>query len=230
MIGFLGTSGPPAIGPGEDQSHDVMFDPPRSGPLDWARRRRLDREVRRAELARGRAVDRLVRLGPAWKLLDVSELGMNAENTFLAIGPGGIFLVCVKPQGRSRVRLAGDVVQVDGRRLSYVTETRKLAKQAGEAISHTAGSDIPVTPVLAFAGSGSIDVHGLPRGCLVTSYRALDGLLRSYGDRIRPTTVSKLYSIARHPVTWVNHRYEAQVEAYKWYSAGTATDKKSPRR
>jgi hypothetical protein len=69
---------------------------------------------------------------------------------------------------------------------------------------------------------------------VVTSYRELDYLLGAYGERISPTTVSKLYSIARHPVTWVNPvnpPYQpAQVEAYKWYSQQPLTDKKAARR
>ncbi len=229
MASLFDTSQPPDLDLPE-QSRLLTLDAPRSTPLEWARRRRTEREARRAEAARGRVVDRLARLGPGWKVLDIAELGLSARNTFLAIGPGGVFLVCVKPQGRARVRLAGDVVQVDGRRLSYVAETKKLAQEAAKAISRTAGSQVPVAPVLAFAGNGVIDVHGLPKGCLVTSYRELDHLLGSYGERISSTTVSKLYSIARHPVTWANPRYEAQVEAYKWYSQGTATDKDAARR
>jgi hypothetical protein len=152
---------------------------------------------------------------------------MTTKNTFLAIGPGGVFLVTVKPQGRSRVRLAGDVVQVDGRRFGYIAEARKLAEQAGKAISRTAGSTVPVTPVIALAGTGVIDVHGLPKGCVVTSYRELDYILGAYGERIGPGTVNKLYSIARHPVTWGSPKVQAQVEEYTWYSAEAANDRKA---
>jgi hypothetical protein len=97
----------------------------------------------------------------------------------------------------------------------------------GGAISRTAGSRVPVTPVLALSGTGVIDVHGLPKGCIVTSYRELDSLLGAYGQRIAPKTVSKLYSIARHPVTWVESRSRSDVEAYTWHSGRTPTDKKA---
>jgi hypothetical protein len=187
----------------------------------------MEREARRDEAVRDRAVTRLAKLGNSWKVIDVAELGMDVKNTFLAIGPGGVFLVTVKPQGRSRVRLAGDVVQVDGRRHGYVAEARKLAEQAARAMSRTARSAVPVTPVIALAGSGVIDVHGLPKGCLVTSYRELDYILGAYGERIAPGTVSKLYSIARHPVTWGNPKAQARVDEYTWYPTGAATDKKS---
>jgi hypothetical protein len=230
MTGFIDTNRPPGLIPAEYNPRHQLLEAPRSAPMGWARRRRTDKVARREEADRSRAVTRLAKLGPSWKVLDIAELGLPAKNTFLAIGPGGVFLVTVKPQGRSRVRLAGDVVQVDGRRHGYVAEARKLAEQAGKALSRTAGSTVPVTPVLALAGSGVIDVHGLPKGCVVTSYRELDYILGAYGERIGAGTVSKLYSIARHPVTWVNPKYESQVEAYKWYSAEAATDKKAARR
>src|SRR5204863_1406597 len=138
-----------------------LFEGPRSNPLGWARRRRIDREARRDEAVRDRAVTRLAKLGSAWKVIDVAEVGMATKNTFLAIGPGGVFLVTVKPQGRSRVRLAGDVVQVDGRRHKYVAEARLLAEQVGKALSKTVGVTVPVTPVVALAGTGAIDAPGL---------------------------------------------------------------------
>ena len=176
-----------------------------STSISWVKRRREDREIRRAELARGRATTRLARLGQDWRLVDVAELGLSNPDTFLAIGPGGLFSVSVKDQGRTRVRLAGDVVQIDGKRLGYIAEARKVASAIGEAMSATAGQPVPVTPVVAFAGTGAIDVHGVPRGVPVTSYRELDHLLRAYGERISTHTVAKLYAMARHPVTWVTN-------------------------
>ncbi|OLE25222.1 MAG: hypothetical protein AUG44_16640 [Actinobacteria bacterium 13_1_20CM_3_71_11] len=230
MTGFLDANRPPGFLPPDYAPRHQLFEAPRSNPLGWARRRRMDREARRDEAARDRAVTRLAKLGAGWKVLDVAELGLAAKNTFLAIGPGGVFLVTVKPQGRSRVRLAGDVVQVDGRRLGYVAEARKLAEQASKAMSRTARSTIPVTPVIALAGNGMIDVHGLPKGCVVTSHRELDYILGAYGERIAPGTVSKLYSIARHPVTWAGQKSDQQVEEYTWYPTGAATDKRPDRR
>ena len=84
--------------------------------------------------------------------------------------------------------------------------------------------------MIALAGSGPIDVHGLPKGCLVIADRELDYILGAYGERIAPRTVNKLFSVARHPVTWQGTVTDAQVEAYKWYSPEAVTDKKTPRR
>ncbi len=200
-------------------------DTDRSTTISWGKRRREDREIRRAEVARGRATNRLGRLGPDWRMVDVAELGLSNPDTFLAIGPGGLFSVSVKDQGRTRVRLAGDVVQIDGRREPYVIEARKVAKAISDAISATAAQQVPVIPVVAFAGTGPIDVHGVPRGVAVTSYRELDHLLAAYGERISVTTVAKLYAMARHPVTWVQNAAAADA----WYDHDNARFKQAVR-
>src|SRR5436190_1888205 len=228
MTGYIDASRPPGLLSGDYNPRHKLLEAPRSIPVGWARRRRVDRAARREEAGRSRTVERLAKLGSAWKVLDVEELGLPVRNTFLTIGPGGVFLVVVKPQGRSRVRLAGDVVQVDGRRYKYVAEARALAEQVTRALSKTVGATVPVTPVIALAGSGAIDVHGVPKGCLVTSYRELDYILTSYGERIAARTVNKLFSVASHPVTWHGTSPDAQVEAYKWYSPEAVTDKKTP--
>jgi|SRR5947207_14737086 len=98
MTGFLDANRPPGLLPADYAPRHQLFEAPRSNPLGWARRRRIDRDTRRDEAARDRAVNRLARLGSTWKVLDVAELGMAVKNTFLAIGPGGVFMVTVKPQ------------------------------------------------------------------------------------------------------------------------------------
>jgi hypothetical protein len=149
---------------------------------------------------------------------------------FLAIGPGGIFAVTVADHGRARVLIAGDVVQINGKRPAYVTEARRDAKRAARAMSAAVGLTVPVTPVLAFVGSGVISVHGLPKDCLVATHRELDRLLVAGGARISPATAGKLSAVASHPATWSHTQYRSGGD-YRWYDGGqTATDNRSARR
>jgi hypothetical protein len=170
---------------------------PRSTPMEWARRRRVERETRRVAAARNKTKGRLNRLGAAWQLVDVAAMGLPVQDAFVAIGPGGLFAVTVKSQGRSRVLLSGDTVQINGWRPAYVADARALAATISTAFTRMAGTDVPVTPVLTFAGTGLITVYGLPRNCVVMPYRELDNLLNTYGNRIGSRTVDKLASIAR---------------------------------
>ncbi|HET9517286.1 MAG TPA: hypothetical protein VFO77_06140 [Actinoplanes sp.] len=189
----------------------------RVSPAEWARRRRADRDARRLEAAGARALTRLDRLGPAWHIVDWPRTDgesqwMDGDSYddragFLAIGPGGVYAVTVADHGRARVLIAGDVVQINGKRPAYVAEARRDAKRASRAISAAVGLPVPVTPVLAFVGSGVISVHGLPKDCLVATHRELDRLLIAGGARISAATARKLSAVAERPATWANAPY-----------------------
>lgn len=213
---------------------------PRPSPVEWARRRRAERDARRLEAAGARALTRLDRLGPAWHIVDWPRTDTapgyyepdpsDDRAGFLAIGPGGVYAVTVADHGRARVLIAGDVVQINGKRPAFVTEARRDARRAGRAISAAVGLTVPVTPVLAFVGSGVISVHGLPKDCLVATHRELDRLLIAGGARISPATASKLSAVAEHPATWANAPYRPAGD-YRWYRDGqTAADKRATRR
>lgn len=221
-------------------SPPTAIEAPRQSPAEWARRRRAERDARRLEAAGARALTRLDRLGPAWHIVDWPRTdtaqSLNEPDPaddragFLAIGPGGVYAVTVADHGRARVLIAGDVVQINGKRPAYVAEARRDAKRAARAMSAAVGLNVPVTPVLAFVGSGVISVHGLPKDCLVATHRELDRLLIAGGARISPATADKLSAVAGRPSTWANAPYRPAGE-YRWYSDGqTATDKRTPRR
>ena len=212
----------------------------RQSPVEWARRRRAERDARRLEAAGARALTRLDRLGPAWHIVDWPRTDTAqsyhepdpSDNRagFLAIGPGGVYAVTVADHGRARVLIAGDVVQINGKRPAYVAEARRDAKRAGRAMSAAVGLTVPVTPVLAFVGSGVISVHGLPKDCLVATHRELDRLLIAGGARISPATAGKLSAVAGNPATWANAPYRPTGD-YRWHGNGqTAADKRATRR
>ena len=230
----------PAADPDRRTDAGAMVEAVRPSPVEWARRRRAEREARRVEAAGARALTRLDRLGPAWHIVDwprtdlAQSPWLDATNDeragFLAIGPGGVFAVSIADHGRARVMIAGDVVQINGKRPAYVAEARRDAKRASKALSAVVGLTVPVTPVLAFVGNGVISVHGLPKDCLVATHRELDRLLVAGGARISPATARKLSSVASHPATWLNAPYRPAAD-YRWYGEGqTATDNKATRR
>ncbi|WP_326550783.1 hypothetical protein [Micromonospora sp. NBC_01813] len=225
-----------------EESHSDALEAIRPSPMEWARRRRAERGARRIEAAGARAVHRLDHLGPAWHavnwprtdspdhVLGLETAGRGERAGFLAIGPSGLFAVTVVDHGRSRVLVAGDVVQINGKRPAYVAEARRDAKRASKAMTAAVGHTIPVAPVLTFVGSGVISVYGLPKECMVTTHRELDRLLIAGGSRISAATAEKLYQVARHPGTWGNAPYRSNTD-YRWYGADrTAADKPSGRR
>lgn len=202
------------------------FGSPRSA-LDWARKRFVGRSNRRLSAAGQRAEHRLGHLGPAWRVVewpgDASVVADADHTGFLVIGPGGVFAVTVVDQGRQRVMLAGDVVQIKGRRPPYVQRARKAARKVSDTMTAAVGTKVPVVPVLTFVGSGSISAQGLPTGCLVVAHRELDRLLLAAGNKISADTARKLADVAAHPATWADR--------YRWYPEGqTASDNRTGRR
>nr|WP_239080240.1 hypothetical protein [Actinoplanes brasiliensis] len=213
--------------------------PTRQSPADWARRRRAERDARRLEAAGARALTRLDRLGPNWHIVDWPRTDAlsyyepdpaDDRAGFLAIGPGGVYAVTVADHGRARVLIAGDVVQINGKRPQYIAEARREARRASKALSAAVGLSVPVTPVLTFVGSGVISVHGLPKEVLVATDKELDRLLIAGGARISPATAGKLSAVASHPATWANAPYRPAGD-YRWHADGqTAADKRTARR
>jgi hypothetical protein len=134
-----------------------------------------------------------------------------------------VYAVTVVEHGRQRVLLAGDVVQIQGKRPPYVARARREAKTASDALTAAVGTAVPVVPVLTFVGSGALSAHGLPTGCLVVSHRELDRLLLAAGNKISSATAQKLAEVASHPATWADR--------YRWYpDSQTASDKGTARR
>lgn len=202
--------------------------PPRTA-FDWARQRLAGRGgTRRLSAAGQRATHQLAHLGPSWQVVELPAVATVAsgdrDNTgFLAIGPGGVYSVTVVDHGRQRVMVAGDVVQIHGRRPPYVAQARRSAKRVSEALSAAVGTKVPVVPVLTFVGSGAISAHGLPTGCLAVVHRELDRLLLAAGNKISADTARKLADVANHPATWGDR--------YRWYPDNqTASDNRTAHR
>lgn len=199
-----------------DSSPTVPPDRSRPGAMSWARKKFVDGTARRFG-ASGRAEHRLGQsLGPAWRVVQppvtVSQQARRDRNSFLAIGPGGVFAISVVDQGRQRVMIAGDVIQIKGERPPYVSQARRYAKRARSALSAAVGTTVPVVAVLTFVGSGALSAHGLPTGCLVVNNRELNRLLLAAGEKISPQTAHKLAEVAAHPSTWQKQ--------YRWASNG----------
>jgi hypothetical protein len=142
---------------------------------------------------------------------------------FLVIGPGGIYSVTVVEHGRQRVMLAGDVIQIHGRRPPYVARAKRAARKVSEALSAAVGAKVPVVPILTFVGTGAISAQGMPTGCLAVVHRELHRLLLAAGNKISADTARKLADVANHPATWA--------ERYRWYPDNqTASDNRTAHR
>ncbi len=178
-------------------------------------------------------------LGPGWHVVewprnDTTDLLLDPAQDdragFLAIGPGGLFAVTIADHGRARVLVAGDVVQINGKRPPYVAEARRDAKRASKVLSQAVG--------LPISGDAGADLrrfrrhqrYGLPKDCLMATHRELDRLLVAGGNWISPATGRETRPRGAAPGTWMNGTYRPAGD-YRWYDGGrTAADKPANRR
>ncbi len=178
----------------------------RPSPLERARQMLAARIARQTAALSRRAAQRLaVSLSPAWQIVDwphVAPAAGEEHPGFLAIGPSGVFAVSVLNQGRQRVLIAGEVIQIRKWREPHVARARRFAKRVRKALSAAIGVRVPVVPVITFVGTGPISAHGLPAGCITVNLKELPRVLASAGDRITPETARKLAEVAKHPDTW----------------------------
>lgn len=200
-----------------------LGDPLRIPATKWVRRAREDQLAKRMATPDRPGGSKPGKLGAEWHVIEWPKHSKSRQLPgFLAIGPGGIFSVSLVKHGREGVLIAGDIVQVNGKRPGYVTQARRDANQVAEALSAATGYQLKVFPVLAFTGSGVISVNGLPQDCVVTTYRELDQVLAATGRRISATTAEKLTMLARKPEIWS--------DGYRWFPDGeTGSDKGTTR-
>ena len=207
---------------------------------DWARRRRAERGARRLEAAGARALGQLDHLGPSWHVIewprtDVSDAlldrGQDERAGFLAIGPSGLFAVTIADHGRARVLVAGDVVQINGKRPPYVAEARRDAKRASKALSDAVGLPDP--------GDAGADLRrlwrhqrlrpaeGLSRWPPTASWTGCSSPAAAGSARPPPRSCPGSHSTRS---TWLNGTYRPAAD-YRWYEEGrTAADKPANRR
>src|SRR2546430_2846247 len=85
MTGYIDANRPPGLLPADYNPRHKLLEAPRSIQIGWARRRRVDKDARRDEAARGRAVDRLARPGSPLQILHPERLRLPTRNTLPAI-------------------------------------------------------------------------------------------------------------------------------------------------
>lgn len=165
----------------------------RRAGLGWLTGWREAWAQRKVGAGRAKVVHQVELLGPQWRIIDYNP----DDPDFLTIGPGGIFQVTVANHGRSRVEIAGEVIQINGHRPPYVQLARRDASRISQQMSQMAGRRIPVIPVVAFLGTGQIVYYGRPpEGCIVTSYQDVPRVLHAHGRRISEQTIEKLAILA----------------------------------
>jgi hypothetical protein len=117
------------------------------------------------ELARS-----LERMGSGWTVMHTAGAGTaDSRVDMVAIGPGGVFAIVIKPLVGANVFVSGNVFSADGAKLPLLRIADQVATHASDLIEEALHVRIPVTPVIVVAGVGS-----LTRGSARTTVKVLE--------------------------------------------------------
>jgi hypothetical protein len=156
--------------------------------------------------ARGeRIVDK--RLGKlrrdGWVVLSSIVKRGGADIDHLVIGPPGVFTVNTKNHGGAAVWVGAEAVKVNGTQHPYLRNSRHEAAAAERILTGAVGMEVAVTPVLAFVGAASIDVHEGRGDVLVVAGEDIDAILR---ERLAVYSIQereRILAAARRAEIWL---------------------------
>lgn len=155
-----------------------------SAQAQHPRPRRRQRGFARTAWPRGSKGERVVarRLArlerDGWDVLSAEILHSPTEAGHLVIGPPGAFTVSTLFHPRARIRVGSQVVWVDDAIREYLRNARLEAASSADRLGRMLGTPVPVTPVLAFVGTASLETHDGHPDVLVIAGDELDRELR----------------------------------------------------
>ena len=144
------------------------------------------------ELARS-----LERMGSGWTVMHAAGAGSaDSRVDMVAIGPGGVFAIVIKPLVGANVFVSGDVFSADGVKLPLLRIADQVATHASELIEEALHERIAVTPVVVVAGAGS-----LTRGSACTTVKVLEPMevarsLHRQHNALSEETVARVVRVA----------------------------------
>jgi Nuclease-related domain len=149
----------------------------------------------------GKRLDRLKREG--WQVLASVVKRSGADIDHLVIGPPGVFTVNTKLHRDARIWVGEHVLKVDGTPQQYLRNSRHEAAGAARVLSSAVGMTLSVTPVLAFVGAASIDLHGSRGDVLVVQGEEVDRVLRDLPAVYSVQERERIFAVARRAEIWL---------------------------
>lgn len=162
------------------------------------------------ERAVGRALARLVRDHPEWRVLHslpdpVDRYYPEKDIDHLVIGPRGVFALNTKHHRGKKVRIGDDQAFFGGSAEPYPRSSRREAARASDHLSRACRFPVTVQPVLVFVAARSVRLAGSNKGETVPALHAKElarWLLAFPGRGLSPHDIETVHAHARRPETW----------------------------
>lgn len=148
----------------------------------------------------------LAKLGPRWRVLHAVRVGEKGSDIdHVVIGPAGVFTVNAKHHPDASIWVGGDTFLVNGRRVSYIRNSRHEAARAGRLLTEQVGFPVGVVGVIAVMGArGGYKIKRQPedRAVVVVGRRRISQFLESLPASLSDRELDAILEAARRSTTW----------------------------
>lgn len=153
---------------------------------------------------------RLDSLGDEWTVLHSVPIGTRGSDIdHVVVGAAGVFTINTKFHEGARVWVGSRRLLVNGQAKDHLRNTRYEATRTQKLLSVAAGTDVPVTGVIAIVGATQITTREQPTDIAVLDAARLTRWLKKQKPRLDQAQTVALQALVRQAATWTR---EAQHE------------------
>ncbi len=149
--------------------------------------------------------NRLDSLGDGWTVLHSVPIGTRGSDIdHVVVGAAGVFTINTKFHEDARVWVGSRRLLVNGQTKDHLRNTRYEATRTQKLLSAAAGTEVPVTGVIALVGAKQITVRERPTDIAVLDAARLTRWLKKQKPRLDQVQTATLSALVRDAATWTS--------------------------
>lgn len=148
---------------------------------------------------------RLESLGDGWTVLHSVPIGTRGSDIdHIVVGRAGAFTINTKFHEDARVWVGSRRLLVNGQAKDHLRNTRYEATRTHKLLSAAAGTEIPVTGVIAIVGAKQITIREQPADVAVLDAARLTRWLTKQKPQLDEVQADALSAVVRDAATWAS--------------------------
>ena len=159
---------------------------------------------------------RLDSLGEGWTILHSVPIGTRGSDIdHIVVGGAGVFTINTKFHEDGRVWVGSRRLLVNGQPKDHLRNTRYEATRTQKLLSAAAGSEVPVTGIIAIVGAKQITIREQPADVAVLDAARLTRWLKKQESRLDQAQPAALSALVRDAATWTSEpQHESDVSGF----------------
>ena len=145
----------------------------------------------------------LNKLPAGWHVLHAVPIGERGSDIdHVVIGPRGVFTLNTKNHPDGSVCVYEGALWVNGHATDYLHNSRFEAKRVAKLLTAACEMEVAVRAAIVFVDPDKLTRKGTPPDVDVTCRRGLRTFLMQQPQRLTPSQVEHIFTVARNSLTW----------------------------